>query len=330
MSESDFDDFHLYAKAPLWSVYTQLFFDAVALCAALILFAAIALRKIFYRNLVALLANVQAAYIIYTLSRFYMIVAAHCSATPPRSVYAFTCTINLFSLNAAAMNLLAVVAERISAVMFVRVYERFGASIPLYGICLGLVQWAASVVIVSLKIQRSMSQFIVVGIWFCSHLLAAVIFMILPKITKRMYERKMRELRKAGSNHMLSEQFQLSENVKTVALLRPVILLIGVTSCIVPLLFILLDFSPYEQAAVFETSIHLQMPIEAIVLTSVFLARCSHLRMAIVRWLRRSNAVAPSEYPPRSLNGDNLVVPVEDEGRVYFEALAISWAWRRQ
>ncbi|VDM46106.1 unnamed protein product [Toxocara canis] len=285
MSESDFDDFHLYAKAPLWSAYTQLFFDVVALCAALILFAAIALRK---RNLKPpvsvyfLQRNLKPPVSVYFLQRnLKPSVSVHFlqrNLKPPVSVYFLQRNLKppreyilqISGLNAAAMNLLAVVAERISAVMFVRVYERFGASIPLYGICLGLVQWAASVVIVSLKIQRSMSQFIVVGIWFCSHLLAAV-----PRVAR------------------------------------------DAKACVMMQLWHTVVWS-------------IERFLTAIVLTSVFLARCSHLRMAIVRWLRRSNAVAPSEYPPRSLNGDNLVVPVEDEGRVYFEALAISWAWRRQ
>ncbi|KHN87863.1 hypothetical protein Tcan_16304 [Toxocara canis] len=326
MGDDDLNEHYLYSKAPLWSIYTQLSFDVVMLFAAPTLLVAVVIRKIFHRNLIALLVNLQAAYIIYALTRLYLIFTALRIATLSHSIYAFTWKLNNFSLYTASLNMAALVTERVSAVMFARFYEKFCDRIPLYGICLAIVQWGISSIIISLYTDGALSRFTVIAIWFCCHLFASMIFIVLPRITTRMYERKLREPQNAPSHRLLSEQYQLSENVRTATLLRPIILLVGVTSCIAPTSFFVLSFSPNHQSALFMTSMHLQLPIEAIALTAVMFARCPQLRMGMAVSLRCRNAVAPSSYPPRSLNGKTLVVPLEEEGTIYFGALAKAWA----
>ncbi|VDM49617.1 unnamed protein product [Toxocara canis] len=224
MGDDDLNEHYLYSKAPLWSIYTQLSFDVVMLFAAPTLLVAVVIRK--------------AAYIIYALTRLYLIFTALRIATLSHSIYAFTWKLNNFSLYTASLNMAALVTERVSAVMFARFYEKFCDRIPLYGICLAIVQWGISSIIISLYTDGALSRFTVIAIWFCCHLFASM----------------------------------------------------------------------------------------AIALTAVMFARCPQLRMGMAVSLRCRNAVAPSSYPPRSLNGKTLVVPLEEEGTIYFGALAKAWA----
>ncbi|VDM39575.1 unnamed protein product, partial [Toxocara canis] len=184
--------------------------------------------------------------------------------------------------------------------------------------------WVYSISSSALSLEGYISNVVLLCTLVIVHVVAITLFSMLPCLSRLLYNRY--KIRNEMSHlYSLTERYQLSENIYSAKVLNTIILFICATSVSGAALYWLINYRCYTTNLRWplESCLDLLACFQAIGVCVMGLRSKESLYAQFRTFICRSRKV--KDCVPTATNPITLVIPVEQERQVYFDAYNRAW-----